>query len=303
MKKILLTIGAVAMMAGVTGCKDALSGSAASESDKAFGDSISVALGQFAGAQENQQLTRRMAQMSDADKAKFDRDEFLRGVETILGTDTANTSYIQGMQFGMQLIQPVIGISQQTGVPVNADIVKKAFREVYLKDSVGDIAVYYSNYEALMNRLQTVMQERELAAKAESPEAKANLAAGKAYMDSLKAADPSYVTAASGLMYKIENPGTGEKVQPNDRVEIRYVGKKVDGTVFDQTRDKAYKSGASAFIPGFNEGLQLLGKGGKATLVIPAEIAYGVKGAGGAIGPNETLVFDIEVEDVTPASK
>lgn len=298
MKKFFLTIGAVAMLAGFTGCKDAVSNSTASDSEKALGDSIAVALGQFAGAQENQQAARRAA--SDN---KFDRNEFLRGVEDMLAADTANTSYIQGLQFGMQLIQPIIGISQQTGVPVNADIVKKAFRDIYLKDSIGDISNFYANYELVMTRLNTIMEERELAKKAESPEAKANLQAGKEYVDSLKTNDPTYAVSNSGLLYKIENPGQGEKVQAADRVEIRYVGKKIDGTVFDQTRENPYKSSASAFIPGFNEGLQMLAKGGKATIVIPADIAYGVKGAGSAIGPNETLVFDIEVVDVTPADK
>ncbi len=305
MKKFLLAIGAVAFIAGLTGCKDAANSSANySESDKLFGDSVSTALGEFAGAQENSQLQSRLSRMSDAEKAKFDKEEYLRGVEYVLGLDTANVAYVQGLQFGLQLVQPIIGISQQTGIPMNANIVKKAFRQTYLKDSIGDVAVYYGNYEVYMRRLQEIMQQRQEEAKQNSPEAKANLAAGKAYIDSIKAADPAYQTTESGLVYKIENPGTDPKVQGEDGIEIRYAGKFIDGKVFDQTADgKTYKSKATSFIPGFNEGLQLLGKGGKATLVIPSELAYGVNGAGSAIGPNATLVFDIEVVDITPAGK
>ena len=75
----------------------------------------------------------------------------------------------------------------------------------------------------------------------------------------------------------------------------------MDGTVFDETKGNPYTSSASAFIPGFNEALTMLGKGGKMTVIIPGELAYGLDGAGNLIGPNETLVFDIEIADVQPA--
>ena len=111
-----------------------------------------------------------------------------------------------------------------------------------------------------------------------------------------------YTKAPSGIVYKIENAGTGDKVKAADRVKIFYHGKKTDGTIFDETKDNPYSSSASAFIPGFNEALTMLGKGGKMTVVIPGELAYGLSGAGNLIGPNETLVFDIEVVDIEPAA-
>ena len=99
-------------------------------------------------------------------------------------------------------------------------------------------------------------------------------------------------TTASGLQYTIIAAGADEKINPQDTVWVNYKGTLLDGTVFDQ--NDSTKFVANRVIKGWTEGLGLLGEGGKATLYIPAELAYGERGNRG-IAPNSTLIFDVEV--------
>ena len=99
-------------------------------------------------------------------------------------------------------------------------------------------------------------------------------------------------TTASGLQYTIIAPGAEEKIAPEDTVWVNYKGTLLDGTVFDE--NDSTKFIANRVIRGWTEGLGLLGEGGKATLYIPAELAYGERGNRN-IEPNSTLIFDVEV--------
>ena len=110
-------------------------------------------------------------------------------------------------------------------------------------------------------------------------------------------------TTASGLQYTIIAPGSDQKIAPEDTVWVNYKGTLLDGTVFDE--NDSTKFIANRVIRGWTEGLGLLGEGGKATLYIPAELAYGERGNRN-IEPNSTLIFDVEVLKVgkyIPAEK
>ncbi|MFZ7109666.1 FKBP-type peptidyl-prolyl cis-trans isomerase [Avibacterium avium] len=109
---------------------------------------------------------------------------------------------------------------------------------------------------------------------------------------------------ASGLMYRIEKAGEGAPIKPDDMVKVHYTGKLADGTVFDSSvqRGQPAEFKLNQVIKGWTEGLQLVKKGGKIELLIPADLAYGKQGAG-PIPPNSTLYFKVEVLDVTPAKK
>ena len=108
------------------------------------------------------------------------------------------------------------------------------------------------------------------------------------------------VTTASGLQYQIIKEGTGAKPTTSDTVVANYSGSLIDGTVFDSS----YKRGQPAtfslgkVIPGWQEVLPLMSVGSKYKVFIPSELGYGARGAGGTIGPNETLVFEIELLDI-----
>ncbi|MDP9499950.1 FKBP-type peptidyl-prolyl cis-trans isomerase [Bisgaard Taxon 45] len=101
----------------------------------------------------------------------------------------------------------------------------------------------------------------------------------------------------SGLLYRIEQAGTGEVIRPTDMVTVHYTGKLPNGEVFDSSRGKPVSFKLNQVVPGWTEGLQLVKKGGKIELVIPPELAYGEQGAG-RIPPNATLHFNVEVVDV-----
>ena len=101
-------------------------------------------------------------------------------------------------------------------------------------------------------------------------------------------------TTETGLQYTIVTEGASEKVAVNDTVTVKYKGTLIDGTVFDEGEIPGHVSGSRGLITGFDEGIRLVGEGGKMTLYIPAELAYGERG-NQAIAPNSTLIFDVEV--------
>mgnify|MGYP003482889579 FL=1 len=127
--------------------------------------------------------------------------------------------------------------------------------------------------------------------KKQSYKAAQNLAEGKAFL-AKNALKENVDTTASGLQYEIENAGADYKVAPQDTVWVNYKGTLLDGTVFDENDSTMFV--ANRVIKGWTEGLGLLGEGGKATLYIPSDLAYGERG-NRAIEPNSVLVFDVEV--------
>lgn len=106
----------------------------------------------------------------------------------------------------------------------------------------------------------------------------------------------------SGLRYQIIQEGKGEKAEKGKTVSVHYKGQLVDGTVFDSSYKRnqpiEFPVGVGQVIPGWDEGICLLNVGDKARLVIPSDLGYGSRGAGGVIPPDATLIFDVELMDV-----
>ena len=105
----------------------------------------------------------------------------------------------------------------------------------------------------------------------------------------------------TGLYYHIEETGEGASPQTGNTVSVHYRGELLDGTVFDSSFKRnepiSFSLGVGQVIPGWDEGIALLNKGAKATLIIPPNLAYGASGAGGVIPPNATLKFSVELVD------
>lgn len=110
-------------------------------------------------------------------------------------------------------------------------------------------------------------------------------------------------TTASGLQYEIVTEGSGATPKATDKVTVHYKGTLIDGTEFDSSyaRGQPVTFPLGNVIPGWTEGLQLVKTGGKAKLFIPSSLAYGERGAGAKIGPNETLVFEVELISIEKA--
>lgn len=132
-------------------------------------------------------------------------------------------------------------------------------------------------------------EEREAAAKKQQEELLGEISQG-------------FEKTSSGLRYKIEKEGTGAKAEKGKVVSVHYKGMLPDGSVFDSsyTRNQPieFPLGKGQVISGWDEGIQLLKEGAQARFVIPSHLAYGERGAGGAIPPNATLIFDVELVKV-----
>lgn len=110
---------------------------------------------------------------------------------------------------------------------------------------------------------------------------------------------PGIKTTASGLQYKILKPGKGVRPKADDVVSVNYRASFVNGTQFETNGDKPFTTPLNQVIPGWQEALQLMDVGSKWQLFIPPDLAYGAEGSAPAIGPNTTLIFDIELVEIS----
>jgi FKBP-type peptidyl-prolyl cis-trans isomerase FkpA len=117
-----------------------------------------------------------------------------------------------------------------------------------------------------------------------------------------KAAEEAMVTAASGLQYVDLNVGSGREAHAGETAIVHYTGKLTDGTKFDSSKDRnepfSFRLGAGHVIKGWDEGVEGMKIGGIRKLVIPPQLGYGSRGAGSAIPPNATLIFEVELLDL-----
>jgi len=123
-----------------------------------------------------------------------------------------------------------------------------------------------------------------------------NKAAGEAFL-AANAKKPGVVTRPSGMQYKVLKEGTGASPSKNSIVTTHYRGTLINGTEFDSSyaRNEPASFGVTQVIAGWTEALQLMKVGSKWELYLPPNLAYGARGAGPDIGPNETLIFEVEL--------
>jgi FKBP-type peptidyl-prolyl cis-trans isomerase len=187
-----------------------------------------------------------------------------------------DVSYSLGMLLGANL--------KSSGLEVSPD----AFLEGF-KAAIGGTATKYTDAQA-QAAVQTALQA------ASSKKSSDNIAAGKAFLTG-NAKKAGISTTASGLQYQALTTGTGPKPKSTDTVKVNYEGKLLDGTVFDSSyaRKEPATFPLDGVIAGWTEGVQLMPVGSKFRFFVPSELAYGEQGAGGAVGPNAVLIFEVEL--------
>ena len=198
----------------------------------------------------------------------------------------ARRSYALGMDIGNSLKE----------LPVDIDVDSLAEG---VRDTVNGDETRLSQKE-LDGVMQGFVQDMEAAQQKKVDEqAQTNLDKGKQFLEENKGKD-GVETTDSGLQYKVVEEGDGPSPDADDSVTVHYTGKLIDGTVFDSSRKRGepVTFPVDAVIPGWTEALQLMKQGAKYELYIPADLAYGERGAGAQIGPNETLIFDVELISV-----
>ena len=203
-----------------------------------------------------------------------------------LTTDKEKASYALGLNIGR-------GLSKQ---PVDLDGAAVARG---LKDALSGTKPLLTDAEAAADLAQLQDQVKKATEAKMQELAAENQKAGAAFLAENKIKE-GVVTLPSGLQYKVLTPGTGPKPTATDTVVCQYKGTLLDGSEFDSS----YKRGQPAtfavgrVIKGWTEALQLMPVGSKWQLFIPAELAYGERGAGNVIPPNATLIFEVELVSI-----
>lgn len=299
-KTILCGLAAVALCA-TSCCNNGCSADGDNAAvDKATQDSLSTIYGSNIGSY----ILADYLRFGEEHQNDQTRKDIIRGIQTVLAAD-ASDGMLMGLQIGAQMLQELQQLEAQ-GITIDKTLVMNAFKQSFMRDSVDSEALRADSetFSAMISRIQSSREAANDAAAAAAPEAVDNEAAGKQFLNDAMAADSDIKVSQSGLGYKIINAGAGPAVTDKSLVTVHYTGRLIDGTVFDSSveRGEPVTFSPEGVVPGFGEGLKLLSKGGKATLYIPGNLAYGAKGVPQAgIGPNAMLIFDIEVLEVENA--
>jgi FKBP-type peptidyl-prolyl cis-trans isomerase len=207
---------------------------------------------------------------------------------SVLKTEKDRRSYALGMDLGSQL--------RKVAVDVDPAVFAKGLGDAL---AGGKTLMSDDDVKMVIAGLQAELKARQAsagAAAADPKRAEDNKKAGDAFLAENKKKD-GVVTLPSGLQYKVITAGTGKKPAAGDTVVCQYRGTLIDGTEFDSSyaRKEPATFPVKGVIPGWTEALQLMPVGSKWQIVVPPELAYGSRGSGDKIGPNQTLVFDIEL--------
>ncbi len=273
MKKTILFCVALAGLTAMSSC-----GNKAATKLENAADSASYALGVSNGARFGEALKSGMYEQLK----NIDPNDFMKGLAAALKTDSTQRSYEMGLSQGLYIKEMLNNIKQGTGVEIDIPTFVQAYKQAMDGDTTLLISAMQSNsvLDAIFRAAAEAKEKEELARLAETPEAK----------------EKGVVKTESGLLYKVVKEGKGDKVQSNQRAKVSYKGTLIDGTQFDANASATFSP--TQVVKGFGEGLQLMQKGGKYILYIPAELGYGVRGGGDKIPTNSTLIFEVEVLDI-----
>jgi len=208
------------------------------------------------------------------------------GASVKLDNDHAKFSYAIGMDIGQSV--------KSLGDDIDQDALVAGIR-----DRLNGAKPRLSKEEAVKVQQAYFKKRAEKQAAARKAEGEKNKAEGEKFLAENAKREGVHVTA-SGLQYEVLKQGDGPKPKATDRVKVHYRGTFIDGSEFDSSysRGQPVVFPLNGVIKGWSEGLQLMPVGSKYKLYLPASLAYGEQGAGKRIGPNKTLIFEVELLDI-----
>ena len=201
-------------------------------------------------------------------------------------TNQDQFSYAIGYQIGSQIAQQL----KSEGLDVNPAFLAQALEDVI---AGNEPALTIDEMNAAISSAQQQAQEQTMA------NAQLAVEAGETFRNQYAEQD-GVMRTDSGMLYRILDEGSGEKPAASDTVVVHYRGTLINGAEFDSSikRNQPATFGLNSIIPGWQEILQLMPEGSRWEVVIPPALAYGSTGAGGMIGPEETLIFEIELIEI-----
>ena len=201
-------------------------------------------------------------------------------------TNQDQFSYAIGYQIGSQIAQQL----KSEGLDVNPAFLAQALEDVI---AGNEPALTIDEMNAAISSAQQQAQEQTMA------NAQLAVEAGETFRNQYAEQD-GVMRTDSGMLYRILDEGSGEKPAASDTVVVHYRGTLINGAEFDSSikRNQPATFGLHSIIPGWQEILQLMPEGSRWEVVIPPALAYGSTGAGGMIGPEETLIFEIELIEI-----
>ena len=197
-------------------------------------------------------------------------------------------------------------ISYALGLSMGNNFKASGVDKIDISDFAAGVAAVYGGeplqmtYDEAKKVIREYFEEMEKRnQEAAAAAAKVNEEAGKSYLEE-NGKRAEVTTTPSGLQYEVIEEGNGPKPEAGDQVKVHYTGRLIDGTIFDSSVERGEPAtfGVTQVIPGWVEALQMMKAGSKWRLHIPSNLAYGPQGAGGVIGPNSTLIFDVELLEV-----
>jgi len=199
-----------------------------------------------------------------------------------LSTNRGKASYAFGLNFAQVL--------KSEGVDVDVEALTMAFQDLLSgrgpRISMEELQAGVLAYQAELEEAKNAVAVR-------------NEEAGKEFQTTNRQKD-GVVELESGLQYRVMEPGDGPSPTAEDTVLVHYRGRLINGEEFDSSYNRGEPTSLQVgqVIPGWREALGLMSPGAKWEVVVPSDLAYGSAGAGGSIGPNETLIFDIELIEI-----
>ena len=200
-------------------------------------------------------------------------------------------SNIDSVSYAIGVLVGSNNLKQLETAPGGGEISKEVMAAAFRAASMGE--------EAALTDEQANELVRKFFESASQREAQKALEEGNAFLEKNKARE-GVTTTQSGLQYEVITAGTGALPVATDQVRVHYHGTLIDGKVFDSSVDRGEPVvfGVNQVIPGWTEALQLMPVGSKWKIYLPSNIAYGERGAGGDIGPNSVLIFEVELLEI-----